>query len=504
MELMSKQRERLLRLVFLFSGLLLSPSLLTGMPLQFDSDGMLLIENPEPLSPMVTEIPPAYPAADEKAARYRTGIMDELVRNLPFTNVPEMVESLRRDDPDPFLLVKRFHDWITWHVAYDNDAFYGRGEDIATAEEVAGLGRATCGGFADLLGAFCAEVEIPYRKVVGYSRESYDTIRNEMAYHVWGQVFLEGRWYIVDPTHDSRYSVNRNRRGTPGAYRDFYLFPAPEAKIMKNWPVKEEYQLLAEPISFEEFLRYPQLSPASGAYGVSLDLDSSTPLLKWSYSQERSNRYLKTSDLYRAEEGVIQLALDVAPDTLVYPRLYGEDGKLLPLAAEARVEGPGQIVCYFSPPGEGIYSGYISARRGNPYDPKAIRIYEFFLEGDSASRGSVFQSGQAWLTPAARLYGGELLAWERNGDGSVSLTVKTASEVVLFGGLYLPGDIRVKQRGRANRLTGSEESGDGAFGDGGIVYRIEVPPPERPEYQVWVKAKPEGQRNYNDVILVIP
>lgn len=441
------------------------------------------------------EITSWYPAADEKAAHYRTGTADPLVNRIGFTSFSQLAADLSRDNPDPFLLVKRFHDWITLHIAYDNDAFYGITSDINSAVEAVHEGRATCGGYADILEVLCREAAIPYRKVVGLSRENFDTNTGDMATHVWSQVQIEGKWYIVDTTHDSRLSINENRRGELGAYRDFYLFPAPEAKIMKNRPLEEEYQLLQQPITPEQFIEQPQFSPLTGVYGIRFLRGESTPLQKRRSPAPRGGRYQKVSDLYRAEGGIVKIVLEIDKNTLVYPRLRGSNGKIIPTAAEAKLEETGFVTCYIAPPGDDIYSAYISARNTKPYDSKAIKIYQFFVQGDSELRKTVFTAKEPWITPAARLYEAEIIELHHNIDGSTDISIKTQAGVSLFGGRYSPGDISVKQSGfvQVENLTGERA----------LIHHINLPPAGDPHLQVWVKAKPKDQSHYNDVIIII-
>jgi len=104
-------------------------------------------------------------AADGVAGRYRTGEIDARVLSVPQEldtalfespeeNLPTLVEFLIKDTDDQFLIVKRLHDWITFHIAYDSDLFLGTGG--GGSRNLLGflpLKRTTCGGFTALFTA---------------------------------------------------------------------------------------------------------------------------------------------------------------------------------------------------------------------------------------------------------------------------------------------------------------------------------------------------------------
>ena len=156
-------------------------------------------------------------AADEKAARYRTGKIDPAIAKIPervqqgvfedpHAHLPVIVDFLVRDTDDDFQKVKRIHDWITHNIAYDNDLFYGIGEGGREAFDALVLRRTTCGGYSKLFAEMIGLAKLETVYIDGYAR-SYIISRGseeEPGNHAWNGVKIDGRWYIVDTTLDGR------------------------------------------------------------------------------------------------------------------------------------------------------------------------------------------------------------------------------------------------------------------------------------------------------------
>lgn len=111
------------------------------------------------------------------------------------------------------------HDWVCSYVYYDLDALSSDDTAPYSATEVINRRRAVCLGYATLYATLCRAIDIPCNVVSGYAlgvadgdREWNDTnIATNEQNHAWNEVYVDGRWVIVDTTWDS---LNRYENGT--------------------------------------------------------------------------------------------------------------------------------------------------------------------------------------------------------------------------------------------------------------------------------------------------
>lgn len=103
------------------------------------------------------------------------------------------------------------HDWICSYVYYDRDSLSSDVTAPYSATEVINRRRAVCLGYATLYATLCRAIDIPCNVVSGYALGIYDgaTEWNEInsdtteQNHAWNEVYVDGRWVIVDTTWDS-------------------------------------------------------------------------------------------------------------------------------------------------------------------------------------------------------------------------------------------------------------------------------------------------------------
>ncbi len=68
---------------------------------------------------------------------------------------------------------------------------------FTTAEEAFGLGKGVCQDYAHILLSLCRKSRIPCKYVAGM-------MTGEGASHAWVEVFEDGKWLMLDPTHNCR------------------------------------------------------------------------------------------------------------------------------------------------------------------------------------------------------------------------------------------------------------------------------------------------------------
>lgn len=88
-------------------------------------------------------------------------------------------------------IVQAMSDWISENLTYDSRASGPRTDAIDTY----GSRRGVCRDFAHLMIAFCRTVGIPARMVSAYAPEV-----DPPDFHAMTEVYLDGRWHMIDPT----------------------------------------------------------------------------------------------------------------------------------------------------------------------------------------------------------------------------------------------------------------------------------------------------------------
>lgn len=109
------------------------------------------------------------------------------------------------------------HDWVCGYLRYDMDSLKSDEIPPYYAEEVVKNRTAVCLGFATLYAALCRSIDIPCNVVSGYAlgigadkEWTESTISAEEQNHAWNEVYIDGRWVIVDTTWDC---VNKIENG---------------------------------------------------------------------------------------------------------------------------------------------------------------------------------------------------------------------------------------------------------------------------------------------------
>ena len=100
------------------------------------------------------------------------------------------------------------HDWVADNIWYDMDLYEKRTSNRdCTASNVLATRRSVCEGYTNLTVALCRAIGLPAKKVCGYGRTTGDWPNNvaseDSINHAWCEVFVDGRWVIIDPTWDS-------------------------------------------------------------------------------------------------------------------------------------------------------------------------------------------------------------------------------------------------------------------------------------------------------------
>ena len=144
--------------------------------------------------------------------------------------------------------------WLSFNVAYDVDGFFGRTEKRGCdASNVLQHRVSVCAGYANLFESLGKAAGLKVHTIGGYAKgygfEPGQRIKD--TNHAWNAVQVNGEWYICEPTWGAGYLGNDLTFHRSPDVAMFLMDP--EYAICSHYPSDEQWQLLDQPISKEEF-----------------------------------------------------------------------------------------------------------------------------------------------------------------------------------------------------------------------------------------------------------
>ncbi|MDD2190292.1 MAG: transglutaminase-like domain-containing protein [Eubacteriales bacterium] len=125
--------------------------------------------------------------------------------------ITDLAEEITAGIANDYEKLQAIHDWVAGEIYYDKDFLNGKTKRT-NIHSIAVLNNkyAVCSGYSNLMNDLLAAEGIPSRQIIGYTLGvtddgSWDDLDlNSMEpNHVWNEVFIDGRWIIVDATWDS-------------------------------------------------------------------------------------------------------------------------------------------------------------------------------------------------------------------------------------------------------------------------------------------------------------
>lgn len=148
--------------------------------------------------------------------------------------------------------------WISQNIQYDIESYFSGNIRHQSTDDVFTTGKAVCDGFGTLFQSMCKQAGIPCQKISGYAKgfgHSVSQTRFSKTNHAWNAIQLGSSWYLIDSTWGEGHidSDNKNvKKLSP-----FYFLVPPQDLIYSHFPEDSKWQLLAKPISIDEFIRLP-------------------------------------------------------------------------------------------------------------------------------------------------------------------------------------------------------------------------------------------------------
>ena len=131
--------------------------------------------------------------------------------------------SISQDKDTDYYKALAIAQWVSANIYYDLDVLetgiFGKTDAIGTLDEK----RSICQGYAALTSGLLRSIKIPSRLVYGYALDgelqpgNWESADHTEPNHVWNEVFIDGKWIIVDTTWNSknRYSEGEYTKKSP-------------------------------------------------------------------------------------------------------------------------------------------------------------------------------------------------------------------------------------------------------------------------------------------------
>jgi len=160
--------------------------------------------------------------------------------------------------------------WITDRVAYDVEGFLKGNYPDPSPENVLRTRLAVCEGYARLFNALAQEVGLESELVAGRSKgygfSSEEAAQKKQADHAWNAVKLDGKWRLVDSTWGAG-GMGPEKKFLK-RFNEHWFSTRPEQFIYDHFPEEQRWQLLARPLSLQQFEGLVRVTSHYFRYGL--------------------------------------------------------------------------------------------------------------------------------------------------------------------------------------------------------------------------------------------
>ena len=134
------------------------------------------------------------------------------------------------------------YKWIATNIEIE---LMGKNEDLSS---VYNSGKGTGKGISALFNKMCDNLKVEAGSKFGYLKTS--GVESEDIITTWNYILIDGEYYLIDIS--SRIGFFQLTLFTL-FYNDFFFGTNPEIFIRHHFPKDNKWQLLSNPLSFEEF-----------------------------------------------------------------------------------------------------------------------------------------------------------------------------------------------------------------------------------------------------------
>ncbi len=177
----------------------------------------------------------------------------------------ELVELITQQSQTKMEKARAIFIWIANNIAYDTSY------KITSKEEALKQGKGVCEAYSGLFKSFGELAGLEVATIAGDSKQYFYKQPSDLdkGGHAWNVVKIDdGRWMIVDATWGAGHVRNRTFTRNLSVH---WFDPKPEIFIFTHFPKEDKWQLLNKPVTRDEFLRIPPLSPELVSWGFNPD-----------------------------------------------------------------------------------------------------------------------------------------------------------------------------------------------------------------------------------------
>jgi transglutaminase/protease-like cytokinesis protein 3 len=171
-----------------------------------------------------------------------------------------LVKYLKKAAKNEKQAIELIYYWIANNINYDVVGFVTKNTSgVTDGRDILKSRKALCMGYATLFQLLCSNAGVECVLIGGYAKGyGYAGHKADKPNHNWNAVKLNGKWKLVDPTWGSGCVLRDTTRGrdTLGYIKILntgYLFSKPEGFIIEHFPTDPTWQLLAKPVTLNEF-----------------------------------------------------------------------------------------------------------------------------------------------------------------------------------------------------------------------------------------------------------
>ena len=161
-------------------------------------------------------------------------------------------------------------DWIVGNIDYDWQAAVTNDLNGQSPEKVLKNRRAVCCGYAFLFGALADALKLKQTTIPGCSKGLNYTIgqKQTKSDHSWNAVYLNGEWKLIDCAWGAGY-IDTQGKFVRRRCEHYFLTP-PDRFIYNHFPDDPKWQLLAKPVTKDEYENMVLVRPQFFSYDLSL------------------------------------------------------------------------------------------------------------------------------------------------------------------------------------------------------------------------------------------
>jgi hypothetical protein len=147
--------------------------------------------------------------------------------------------------------------WITDRIAYDAEGFAAGRVPNNEATVVLRTRKAECEGFSNLFVAITKQMRLKALVVPGFLKDEDTDRLTDRDGHAWNAVQIDGRYALIDAALGAGYVDGKK---FVKRFSEAYFLADPDLLLFSHFPESAKWQLVAKPLSKEQFEKQPKIN----------------------------------------------------------------------------------------------------------------------------------------------------------------------------------------------------------------------------------------------------